>query len=275
MCTQVSWSWTAYGFDLPTAPYTRKDLVVPGPVPEVTPGTSVYAALTAKFVGGSVETVVNVTLTPTSLPIKANLRAPSGDVRADRTIVLNATSSVDPDDPLNGREPFAVQWQCTREDFPNPCFPGTAYGTQRGLTWSIDGSLLTPNLKHVFIATLSKSGKSSMAYTVITPKQEAIPTGRIVRICGSSVCPEKHSADVPLSLSLILDAGAAGASVAWTSSQVPGIKSNDGECWGQGWGLLVCSCLMLPVRHIFQCWANSPPGCACSILLSVERVAAL
>jgi hypothetical protein len=222
---QVVWSWATSG-GLTLGPYSRKDLVIPGPL---SPNAAVTATLRAKFDGETEETVLEVALTPKFSPIKANLRGPSGDVRADREFILNATSSVDPDDPTNTRRPFVVDWECIRDDFPNPCFPGKAFGNQRGLVWTIPAGLLEPGRVHSFKAIVSKSDNrtSGMAGVAITPKAD-IPTGRLVRVCGA-VCPEKHSADMPLALSMVLDASSAGAAVAWTSDQVTSINSNDGE----------------------------------------------
>jgi hypothetical protein len=209
-------------------------LVIPGPVAGVTAGTPVTATLTANFKGAApgTETTVVVGLTPQASPISAVLRGPSGDVRADRPITLNAASSVDPDDPSNNTL-LEVEWNCQREDFPNPCFTGTDFGTQSGLTWTIPAGLLSPDLKHLFTVNLAKgtdpNKKEASAFLVVTPKAAAIPTGRLVRVCAGAACPKKHSADVPLALSLVTDAASAGATVAWTSDQVKSINSSDGE----------------------------------------------
>jgi hypothetical protein len=185
--------------------------------------------LTAKFTGSSVATQYNVTLSPQASLVKAVLRGPSGDVRTDRTIILNATSSMDPDDPTNNKEPFQIDWRCERDDFPAPCFPGKEYGIQRGLTWTINGSLLTAGRKYTFTANVKKSGsRSDKASLVITPTAAAIPTGRILRVCGGT-CPEKHSAEKDLSLSVVADGGFAHAVVAWSSDQLPDLASFDGE----------------------------------------------
>lgn len=229
---QVLWSWSSTEIDL-GGTYTRKDLVLPGPISLTNTAAlpSYTVTLTAKFDGAAPTDVstIDVELWPQSSPVKANLRGPSGDVRADRTIIFNATSSADPDDPSNGREPFNIQWECTREDFPEPCFPGKAYGLQNGLTWSIDGTLLTPGKQHTFVARVSKGNRNDMAAVTIKPTAADIPTGRLVRVCGSA-CREKHSADMPLSLSLVADAASAGATVTWSSDQVNQMSSYNGEC---------------------------------------------
>lgn len=202
--------------------------------------TPITVTLAAKFKGAAdvTATTVEVVLTPEGSPISAVLRGPSGDVRADRTITLNAASSVDPDDPSNNT-PMEVEWRCQREDFPNPCFTGTDFGSQNGLTWSIRAGLLSPDLKHVFTVNLRKvtgdATKHASAFLVVTPKAAAIPTGRLVRVCAGTACPEKHSADMPLALSLVTDAASAGATVTWTSDQVKSINSNDGKTDTQGW----------------------------------------
>jgi len=224
---QVDWSWQAYDWaEFPTN-YTRKDLVIPGPVAGITAGQQKDVSLSAKFATGTA-TVINVTLKAVASPIQAILRGPSGDVRSDRTIALSAAGSIDPDDPMN-TQPFSIKWDCTREDFPTPCFSGTSVGTQSGLTWSIPGSLLASGVKHTFTATVSKSGRQDAASVVLRPTTAAIPTGRIQRVCAAAACPLKHSADAPLSLSMVADSGSANAKVAWKSDQVTGINSNDGK----------------------------------------------
>ena len=231
---QVDWEWTAYGWpqfaQLYPNGYKRKDLAIPGPVPRV-PAGPFTMVLTAKFTGSADATTYNVTLNPVPSPVKAVLRGPSGDVRTDRSIVLNATSSMDPDDPTNNQEPFQVVWQCVRDDFPAPCFTGKDYGTQSGLTWTVPGSLLTAGRKYVFTATVMKSGgRSDTAGLLVTPTAAAIPTGRILRVCGAA-CPEMHSADKDLSLSLVADTGFADSTIAWSSDQVAGLASFNGEHW--------------------------------------------
>lgn len=192
-------------------------------------GSAVKFNLTAKFKDAEPTTTVDVFLTPQASPVKALLRGPSGDVRADSTITLSATGSVDPDD-LTNTSPFQVTWDCTREDFPTPCFSGKAYGTQTGLSWSIPASLLAVDKKHTFTAKISKAdGRSDAASVVITPKAAAIPTGRIQRVCATPTCPLSHSADAPLSLSVTLDSTSADAAIAWKSDQLAGISSNDGK----------------------------------------------
>lgn len=239
----MEWSWTSLDWANFPDGYTRKDLVIPGPVAGVTANTSITVTLTAKFKGQAdvTATTVDVVLTPLASPISVVLRGPSGDVRADRAITLNAASSVDPDDPSNNT-PMEVVWSCQREDFLNPCFTGTNFGSQNGLTWRIPAGLLSPDLKHVFSVDLKKGTKRDSAFMVVTPKAAAIPTGRLVRVCAGAACPEKHSADMPLALSLVTDAASAGATIAWTSDQVKSINSNDGETDTQSW-------LLYPLLH--------------------------
>jgi hypothetical protein len=225
----VEWAWRSWdAWSAIPAGYSRKDLVVAGPVPGGADGTARLVGLTARFAGSTEAVSINVTLLPMRSPIRAVLRGPDGDVRAARTIVLNAGSSEDPDDPGNSR-PFGITWQCTRADFPTPCFEGTDFGVQRGLTWTINGSLLTPGVAHTFIGVLTKgSSRSAAASLTLKPSADAIPTGRIVRVCGAK-CPHHHNANSPLALSLLLDADAAGAAAAWSSDQVDGLSSFDGK----------------------------------------------
>jgi hypothetical protein len=214
----VEWRWSSAWAAVP-AGYARKDLVIPGPVAGVSgPDDVKTVTLTAAFADNPGAAVsYAITLVPLLSPVKAVLRGPSGDVRADKLIVLNASSSLDPDDPANAT-PFAITWGCTRADYPTPCFAGTAYGMQAGLSWSLSASLLTPGVQHTFTATVSKAGRSASASVSLTPVDVRVPTGRVLRVCASAAgCPARHSASAPLALSLVSDSPA--ATVAWSSDQ--------------------------------------------------------
>lgn len=209
---------------MPTS-YKRKDLVIAAPVPGVQAGDAKKLRLTANFQGSTKKAVVEVTLSTIGSPLVASLKGPSGDIKNDRTIVLDGSKSADPDDP-NGNMPPTVDWACVRTDFPTPCFSGNAYGEQRGTSWKFKADLLQSDIPHTFTMTLSKGSgaaqRSAAASVTVTPRSAAkkIPTGRIGRVCSSATCPTRHNADAALALSLTLDAGAAGASIAWKSDQL-------------------------------------------------------
>lgn len=227
---QVEYTWES--LDTPAwsaipEGYKRKDLVLRPPLSGVSVGDTKRVRLTAKFKNSASSAVVDVTLTAEGSPLQAQLRGPSGSVRGDRTIVLNASRSLDPDDPA-GNTPWTVSWDCVRADYPAPCFAGTDYGEQSGLIWTLKASLLTPNLLHTFKVTVSKGSgagaRTASALLSLTPLPRAsrIPTGRIVRQCSGSQCSKAHNTDTPLTLTLVPDAGFEAASVTWQSDQVAG-----------------------------------------------------
>jgi hypothetical protein len=88
--------------------------------------------------------VPQVAVVPVGSPLQAILSGTAGDVPSDRTIVLFAGRSRDPDDPF-GAEPLALEWSCQREDFPQPCFSTTDRGNQLGSLWYIRAALLAPD----------------------------------------------------------------------------------------------------------------------------------
>lgn len=231
--SKVEWSWRVHGwpeFDasFPQG-YTKKDLVIPGPIaPTATPLT---ASVTAKFAGRTETTVLNITLYGQASELRPVLRGPSGSVRMDRTIVLNASSSMDPDDPTNSITPFNINWECRRSDWPTPCYTGRAFGSQQELSWSFEGSNLAAGVEYTFTATLSKRSRhgSYPASLKLTPTSNPVPTGRLVRVCAARLCPTMHNSVDPLPLSVLADAGSEGAVVSWSSDQVPFISSFSGR----------------------------------------------
>lgn len=164
---------------------------------------------------------MDVSLVAQGSPLQAVLQGPSGSVRGNRTIVLDADKSYDPDDPT-GNEPLAVTWECVRSDYPAPCFASTDYGEQSGLTWKLRAALLTPNLQHTFKVTVSKGSRSASSSVSLTPLPTAsrLPTGRLIRQCSGTTCSNRHNTDTALALTLAPDAGFETATVSWQSDQL-------------------------------------------------------
>ena len=183
----------------------------------------------AMFAGATVNTCKTVSLTAVGSPLKAALRGPGSDIiKADQLVVLDASASGDPDDP-NGNKPLTFTWDCTREDFPAPCFATTDRGSQKGSTWALNATLLTPDVEHTFTVTVNKGSRSAVAPPVkFTTRAAKIPLARIVRQCGGAgeqSCPGMHNVDKPLGLLLRLDPSSTGATWAWSSDQMPSISS--------------------------------------------------
>lgn len=203
--------------------YKRKDLVLTAPV-AATAGTTYELQLTAWFAGSDLKSTATVKLLAVGSPLVARLTGLTGDVLDDRQLVLDASGSVDPDDP-GAASPLGFSWSCTRADFPMPCFSGSDRGQQSGATWSLPVSLLGLDVAHTFTVTVSKGEgdnmRSASATLTMTPRTSKVPlpTGRLLRLCAGD-CPEQHSVDEPLSLQLLLDAGAETAAIEWQSASV-------------------------------------------------------
>ncbi|KAF8061401.1 hypothetical protein HT031_004492 [Scenedesmus sp. PABB004] len=229
--SSVEYRWESLdGWAAVPAGYAKKDLVLPGPV--AIPGNQTRLVSLSAYFTGKASGATNMTFTLVALPsdLTAVLKGPSGDVPAARTIVLDASGSSDADDP-QATSPLAVSWSCKRADFPEPCFTGANnFGEQAGPRWRLPAALLAPGVEHTFTASVSRvaangttTGAPVAASLTLTPRAEAVPTGRIRRVCGGGACPPRHSADAPLALTMALDAGAEGAAVAWRSDQIPGL----------------------------------------------------
>lgn len=161
---------------------------------------------------------LQVVVKPVASPIQAMLSGPSGDVRADQTIKLNAVASVDPDDP-QGNKPMTFTWECQSTLWPRPCIEGANQGTISGGTWELPASLLAEDTVHTFTVTVSKGVRTSKASLQVRPRPTFVPSGTLQRVCQP--CPAEHNTDLPLRVSLRLDAGvaASGLSIKWSVDQ--------------------------------------------------------
>lgn len=253
---QVEFSWESLDSDLALPPRAarQKDLVLPPPV-AATPGMTYRMRLRARFAGSQPELASesDVMLYAVGSPLVAELRGPAGDVRSDRTIVLDASASRDPDDPA-GSVPLTFGWTCTRADWPVPCFANVSRGelVGGGARWILPLPLLEQDIAHTFRMILGKASsgdaRSAAAELTMTPRSPVlpIPTGRLSRLCGraggvpgsaaaalvaalasntATACPQRHGVDAPLSLLLRLDAGFESANITWLSEQVPSLAA--------------------------------------------------
>jgi hypothetical protein len=105
---QVTYKWESLdGWSgIPAAGYTLKNLVLPPPVPAEA-GQTYKLRLTARFTGSTAAATADVVLTAGGSPLTPSLEGPSGDVMGDKEIVLDASKSLDPDDPRVSREAAA------------------------------------------------------------------------------------------------------------------------------------------------------------------------
>jgi hypothetical protein len=88
---------------------------VPGPIVGVNHGAIYNVTLTARFAGAAQAAFDWVLLTAQGSPLKASLRGPSGDVKSTAVFTLDASASVDPDDPSDAVEPMRYEWAVRRE----------------------------------------------------------------------------------------------------------------------------------------------------------------
>jgi hypothetical protein len=97
---QVIYTWESLdGWGgIPSGGYSLKNLVLPPPVPAEA-GQTYKLRLTARFTGSPAAAAADVTLTAVGTPLSAALLGPSGDIMGDKAIVLDASRSIDPDDP--------------------------------------------------------------------------------------------------------------------------------------------------------------------------------
>jgi hypothetical protein len=97
---QVIYTWESLdGWGgIPSGGYSLKNLVLPPPVPAEA-GQTYKLRLTARFTGSTAAATADIALTAVGTPLSAVLLGPSGDIMGDKAIVLDASRSVDPDDP--------------------------------------------------------------------------------------------------------------------------------------------------------------------------------
>jgi hypothetical protein len=215
---QVRYLWTSPDWTAIPADYTRKDLILPAPVSAVI-GSTYTVRLVAGFTGliSRVNSTISVTVKALGPPLVAQLSGPKGEIPQTRTIHLRATGSQDPAEPS---APLSYRWECVRADFPVPCFSGNERGTQSGDTWTIPGGLLGAGVAHTFTVTVTRDTRSASQQLVVTPRQGAVPTGSIVRLCTGAACNQPHNTNQPLSVSLRLQ-GSNAQDITW-QWQVPG-----------------------------------------------------
>jgi hypothetical protein len=116
---QVTYKWESLdGWSgIPAGNYTLKNLVLPPPVPAEA-GQTYNLRLTARFTGSTAAATANVALTAVGSPLSASLVGPSGDVMGDREVVLDASKSLDPDDPkVRPASCYVVCLQCHRQQW--------------------------------------------------------------------------------------------------------------------------------------------------------------
>ncbi len=204
---------------------SRSSFRIPGPLQDITAATAYTFAVTARYTDATagVESTDSVALIAASTPLRADLRGPSGDVRADAEFILDASRSNDPDDPTDATEPMRYEWSVRREDFPEPAFGNAAYaGFKNGSRWTINATTgdMAFDKWYTFSVTVAKGTintptyRSATSSILVRRRSGATPTGRIVRWCGVSLldgqpvsCPAKHNPSSALSLLLYPDAG--------------------------------------------------------------------
>ncbi|EFJ43984.1 hypothetical protein VOLCADRAFT_95837 [Volvox carteri f. nagariensis] len=254
----LSWNWTCpsgcpAGLSLPDSGRSGQQLVLPRPL-GLTHGQNVSLRVTASY-GGGASGSADVVVVAAGSPPLAVLKGPAGDVLDNTTLVLNATSSSDPDVP-SSKSTETLQ----RSDHPTPCFTSTEQGdqlTQPGV-WSIPPGLLSTDIWHTITVTVYKqvqSGASPLnatASVTLRPRAagsgSAFPRGSLTRQCAAAACAAPHSTDRNLTVLLQLaspydtTAAAAAITVAWDSpeaaavSELTAVTSSAADSSGGGGG---------------------------------------
>ncbi|GIL87895.1 hypothetical protein Vretifemale_15941 [Volvox reticuliferus] len=235
----VTWSWTSpTGWSgLPASVQSGQQLIIKGPLKNVTHGQSISLRVTATYSGGGSGSADVVVLASGSAPL-ASLKGPTGDVLDNTTLLFNATASSDPDNPSDPRGAIKYSWDCRRSDYPTPCFTSSEQGSQEQGLWTLPPGLLSSGIWHTITVTVYKnvtegatplSATSSVSFrprSATTP----FPRGTLSRLCAAAACSAPHSTDRNLTVLLQLAAPYNTASTAvtvivtWASAEAPAVS---------------------------------------------------
>ncbi|GIL87893.1 hypothetical protein Vretifemale_15933, partial [Volvox reticuliferus] len=235
----VTWSWTSpTGWSgLPASVQSGQQLIIKGPLKNVTHGQSISLRVTATYSGGGSGSADVVVLASGSAPL-ASLKGPTGDVLDNTTLLFNATASSDPDNPGDPHGAIKYSWDCRRSDYPTPCFTSSEQGSQEQGLWTLPPGLLSSGIWHTITVTVYKnvtegatplSATSSVSFrprSATTP----FPRGTLSRLCAAAACSAPHSTDRNLTVLLQLAAPyntastAATVIVTWASAEAPAVS---------------------------------------------------
>ncbi|GIM01490.1 hypothetical protein Vretimale_6287 [Volvox reticuliferus] len=235
----VTWSWTSpTGWSgLPASVQSGQQLIIKGPLKNVTHGQSISLRVTATYSGGGSGSADVVVVASGSAPL-ASLKGPMGDVLDNTTLLFNATASSDPDNPSEPRGALKYSWDCRRSDYPTPCFTSSEQGSQEQGLWTLPPGLLSSGIWHTITVTVYKnvnegatplSATSSVSFrprSATTP----FPRGTLSRLCAAAACSAPHSTDRNLTVLLQLAAPyntastAATVIVTWASAEAPAVS---------------------------------------------------
>ncbi|KAG2423084.1 hypothetical protein HXX76_002311 [Chlamydomonas incerta] len=234
----LEWLWTAVSPanwpGLPAAGVSGQQLFVSPPVLAVH-GQTIGLRVLANYANDPAsQAAADVQFTAVGSAPVATLTGPSGDVTDDQPILLNATTSTDPDSTPSLQR-LRYTWACRREDYPTPCFADANQGDQTGTPgiWSLKAGTLSNDKLHTFTITVSKevaAGATPLSATAsisVRPRSAAVPfpRGSLKRQCGLSGCAAPHSTDRPLVLALVLESTFSAATVSWRSAEVAAVSS--------------------------------------------------
>ncbi|CAD7697795.1 unnamed protein product [Ostreobium quekettii] len=180
-----------------------------------------------------------VTLRPFGSDVRAYCEGPAGDVLLDGDITLDASKSLDPDDPFNQVQSFAYEWSCSLED-GSPCFSGkTGPKSATGTTVVLGPDSLTANVRkyHLYTVTVSKKEqgpedgdpvvvRKASAMCIFRPQDASspMPTGKAVMDCGDLPCPARVNPTEIVVLK-VTDLKYADTTVSWSSSAINDLSS--------------------------------------------------
>ncbi|KXZ41465.1 hypothetical protein GPECTOR_451g350 [Gonium pectorale] len=236
-----------------TAPAVKVNLFRPPPIPAVH-GQFISLRASASFAGvANSQASDDVTMTAVGSAPSAKLTGAGGDVADNAVILLSALGSSDPD---SSTTKLTYKWDCRREDFPAPCFTGSAMGdnTTTPGVYLLPPSLLTLGKKHTVTVTVSKpvrQGASPLRATAsvtFRPRSasEPFPRGKLERMCSSAECAFAHSTNKDLVLQLTLDKAYRKATVAWQSDELESVSALTARTVSAGTYLLTIPAASLP-----------------------------
>ncbi|GMH46096.1 hypothetical protein BSKO_14060 [Bryopsis sp. KO-2023] len=237
----VEYDWTS--LDTPAWPaleggYKRKNFVLRGPITTARPENdyNIRISATLKDASGVVQGTVgqDVLLHAHGSPIIPRIKGKYGDVALVDDVCLDASASIDPDDPqqLTG---FSVEWKCEKHEIGGEaCFTGSNQPVVEGTRLCIPPELLTVGVWYYYTAKVSKtdvgvttatrSGTTTIAFRP-KPADSPVPIGSIEMQCGARDCPRLFNPTDLVNLMVTVEKPyARNTSIAWSCDGIDDLE---------------------------------------------------
>jgi hypothetical protein len=117
-------------------------------VAPIKPASCCCVQVAAKYQGSPGSSYATVDLRAEGSALVAALEGPSGRQPDTSLLLLDASKSMDPDDPQGSSGALTFSWGCTRQDFPALCFQGSYQVGPRAVAL-----LAVPDLPLLLLAT--------------------------------------------------------------------------------------------------------------------------